>query len=90
MTGALARRVIKAGTIRLIGFVVSRPSLNAFLRRQMYRFPGLAGQVRMAVSRSRRAHQTVPSMVTDEADLTDAAHLVLRDLTYALDHPRQS
>ena len=89
MTGTLARRVVKAGTVRLIGFVVSRPALNAFLRRQMYRFPGLAGKVRMAVSRSRRAHQPVVPLVTDEADLTDAARLVLRDLAYALDHPRQ-
>jgi hypothetical protein len=90
MTAALARRVVKAGAVYLIGFVVSRPALNAFLRRQMYRFPGLAARVRMAVSRSRRAHQPMASVITDEADLTDAARLVLRDLTHALEHRRQS
>lgn len=90
MTRALARSVVKAAAARLVGFIVARPALDAFLRRQVYRFPGLAGRVRMAVSRARRVQPPAQTLVTDEADLTDAGRRVLRDLARACDHPRQS
>jgi hypothetical protein len=90
MMHVLTVRVIKASANRVIEFIVSRPELDAFLRRQIFRFPGIAGRIRAIVSRSRRTHQPAPSAVTSEADLTDAARQVLRDLTHALDHRRQS
>ena len=84
------RRAVRAGALRLVAFILARPALDAFLRRQIYRFPGLAGRARAAVSRSRRAHLAAPSVVTDEAGLTDAARQVLRDLAYAIDRQRHS
>lgn len=84
----MARRVLKAGALRMVGFVLARPGLDGFLRRQIYRFPGIAGRVRAALARSRRATwQTLPVVLTDEADLTDSAREVLHDLRRALDHP---
>ena len=80
----------KAGAMRVVGFVLARPALDAFLRRQLYRFPALSGQVRAAVARSRRAQQTLPTVVTREADLTDNARQVLHDLRRAIDHSRHS
>jgi hypothetical protein len=86
----LARRVARAGALRVVGFILSRPALDTFLRRQIYRFPGLAGRARSMVARSRRPHQNLPAVVTEEAELTDAARLVLHDLARAIDHPRQT
>jgi hypothetical protein len=83
----VARRVLKAGALRVVGFVVARPGLDGFLRRQIYRFPGLAGRVRAAIARSRRSTwQTLPVVLTDEADLTDSAREVLHDLRRAIEH----
>ena len=77
----LVRRTAKAVALRTVGFVVARPGLDAFLRRQLFRFPGLAGRVRAALARSRRTDwQSLPPVMTDEAELTDAARQVLRDL----------
>ena len=82
---AAARRTAKAGALRLIRFIVARPHLDAFLRRQVYRFPGLAGRVRAAIARSRHAHgQALPPIVTEAADLTDNALQVLQDLQRAM------
>jgi len=87
---ALARRAVKAVALRTVGFIIARPGLDAFLRRQLFRFPGLAGRVRAALARSRRtAWQSLPPVMTDEADLTDAARQVLRDLQRAAARPRQ-
>ena len=83
----MARRVLKAGALRMVGFVVARPALDGFLRRQIYRFPGIAGRVRAAIARSRRSTwQTLPGVLTDEADLTDSAREVLHDLQRAIEH----
>lgn len=82
------RGLFKAGALRLVEFVVARPALDAFLRRQVYRFPGVAGRARAAVARSRRAQQNMPADATDEADLSDAARQVLHDLARAIAHPR--
>jgi len=83
MTRRLGRRLVKAGADRILWFIVSRPALDAFLRRQLYRFPGLAGRLRMAVARSRRPLQNLPLVLAEEADLTDSARLVLQDLVRA-------
>jgi len=87
--GTLARRVARAVVLRLIRFIVARPPLDAFLRRQVYRFPGLAGRARAAIARSRRdPGQALPVAVTAEADLTDNARQVLHDLRRAIDPAR--
>jgi hypothetical protein len=86
----LARRAVKAAALRAVAFVVARPRLDGFLRRQLFRFPGLAGRARGFVARSRRADwQVLPTLVADEADLTDAARQVLQDLRRAIGHHRQ-
>lgn len=88
---ALTHRLIKAAVLRLIGFIVARPRLDNFLRPQIYRFPGLAGRARAAIARSRRNHgQALPRVVTEEADLTDAARQVLQDLRRAIDDTRST
>lgn len=84
---AWARQLAKAAALRAITFVVARPRLDDFLRRQIYRFPGLAGRLRGAVALSRRADwQSLPILLSDEAELTDSARQVLADLRRALDH----
>jgi len=75
--------------MRLLRFVVARPRLDAVLRRQVYRFPGIAGRARAAIARSRRpAGQVLPVAVTEEADLTDKARQILQDLRSAIDPTR--
>jgi hypothetical protein len=92
MTGrgrSAARQLVKKAALRAVAFVVARPRLDDFLRRQIYRFPGLAGRVRAAVAHSRRADwQSLPVMLSDEAELTDSARQVLHDLRRAIDHSR--
>ena len=84
------RRAVKVIALRAVAFVVARPGLDGFLRRQLFRFPGFAGRVRAAVARSRRADwQVLPSPLADEADLTDAARQVLSDLKRAIERNRQ-
>jgi len=86
----LARQAVKAAALRTVAFVVARPRLDGFLRRQLFRFPGLAGRLRAAVARSRRADwQALPALPIEEADLTDPARQVLHDLRRALEHTRQ-
>jgi len=86
----MARQFAKKAALRAIAFVVARPRLDDFLRRQIYRFPGLAGRVRAAVAHSRRADwQRLPVLLNDEAELTDSAREVLRDLRRAIDHTRK-
>ena len=85
----LMRRAIKAAALHAVGFIVSRPGLDAFLRRQIYRFPGLAGRARAAVARSRRAGQNLAADVTDAADLSEPARQILRDLERAIAHARR-
>ena len=86
----VARQTVKAAALRTIAFVIARPRLDGFLRRQLFRFPGLAGQVRAAVARSRRADwRPLPTPVADEAELTDAARQVLHDLRRAIGRTRQ-
>lgn len=85
-----ARQVAKDAALRAVAFIVARPRLDGFLRRQLFRFPGLAGRVRAAVARSRRADwQTLPTLPTDESELTDAAREVLYGLKRALERNRQ-
>jgi hypothetical protein len=85
----LARRVLKSGALGVVGFIVARPRLDAFQRRQIYRFPGLAGRARAAIARSRRASgQALPVIHTEEADLTDSARQVLQALERAIDNSR--
>jgi len=84
-----ARRIVKTAALRAVAFVLARPRLDGFLRRQLFRFPGLAGRVRAALARSRRADwQPLPTLPTDEAELTDSARQVLYDLRRAIDHTR--
>lgn len=84
------RQGAKAIALRAVAFVVARPRLDGFLRRQLFRFPVLAGRVRAAVARSRRAEwQSLPTLPTDESELTDAARQVLYDLKRALERARQ-
>lgn len=84
-----ARRVLKSGVLRVVAFIVARPRLDAFLRRQIYRFPGIAGRARAAIARSRRPFgQALPVVLTEEADLTDSARQVLQALERAIDRTR--
>ena len=84
------RLAVRSVALRAVAFVVARPRLDAFLRRQLFRFPGLAGRVRAAVARSRRADwQALPTPLADEADLTDAGRQVLHDLRRAIARNRQ-
>lgn len=83
------RQFVKTIALRAVAFIVARPRLDDFLRRQIYRFPSLAGRVRAAVAHSRRADwQSLPVVLSDEAELTDAARQVLQDLRRAIDHTR--
>jgi hypothetical protein len=84
-----ARQFVKRAALGAVAFIVARPRLDDFLRRQIYRFPGLAGRVRAAVAHSRRADwQSLPVLLSDEAELTEGAREVLRDLRRAIDHNR--
>ena len=83
------RQLVKKAALRAVAFIVARPRLDDFLRRQIYRFPGIAGRVRAAVAHSRRADwQALPVLLSDEAELTDSARQVLGDLRRAIDHTR--
>ena len=85
-----ARQAAKAMALRAVAFVIARPQLDGFLRRQLFRFPGLAGRVRAAMARSRRTDwQALPVLATDEAELTDLARQVLHDLRRAIGHTHQ-
>ena len=87
----LARRLLRQTALRAVAFIVARPRLDEFLRRQIYRFPGLAGRARAAVAHSRRADwQTLPPVLADEAELTDSARQVLHDLRRAIARPPRS
>lgn len=67
-----------------VAFVVARPRVDGFLRRQVYRFPALARRVRAAVAQSRRsAWQSPPTVPADETELTDDARQIVRDLRRA-------
>ena len=84
------RQAAKAGALRAVAFVLARPRLDGFLRRQLFRFPVVAGRVRAALARSRRVEwQSLPTLPTDESELTDAARQVLYDLKRALERTRQ-
>lgn len=86
----VARRLIKRTALAVINFIVARPALDAFLRRQIYRYPGLAGRARAAIARSRRMHsQALPPVLAEEADLTDHARQILRDLARSIDRASQ-
>jgi hypothetical protein len=79
-----ARRALKAA----FGFVLARPALSFFLRRQLYRFPTLANRLRAMAIRSRQRHSPPPP--PDDAPLPDRAQHVLRDLQRAIDQARRS
>lgn len=86
---SLARQAVKKAALGAVAFIVARPRLDDFLRRQIYRFPGLAGRVRAAIAHSRRADwQSLPPVLADEAELTDSARQVLQDLRRAIDRTR--
>jgi hypothetical protein len=83
----MGRRLVKKVALRAVAFVVARPRLDDFLRRQFYRFPGLAGRVRGAIAHSRRADwQSLPVVLANEAELTEGARQVLHDLRRAIDN----
>ncbi|THC45664.1 hypothetical protein C2862_04025 [Massilia sp. Mn16-1_5] len=85
----LLRQAIKSAALRVVAFVVARPRLDEFLRRQIYRFPALAGRVRAAVANSRRADwQSLPVLLADEAELSESARQVLQDLRRSLGRTR--
>ena len=84
-----ARQFITKTALGAVAFIVAHPRLDDFLRRQVFRFPGLAGRVRALVGQSRRAGwQPPPVVLRDEAELTDGAREVLRELRRAIDHTR--
>ena len=86
---SLVRRLVKKLALGAVGFIVARPGLDLFLRRQIYRFPGLAGRVRATVAQSRRSHwQPAPVQLNDETELTESARQVLHDLRRAIDRTR--
>ena len=86
---SLVRGLVKKAALRAVAFIVARPRLDDFLRRQIYRFPRLAGRVRAAVAHSRRADwQSLPVLLSDEAELTGDARQVLQDLRRATDRTR--
>ena len=86
---SLVRQFVKKAALRALAFVVARPRLDDFLRRQIYRFPALAGRARAAIAHSRRADwQPLPVLLSDEAELTDGARQVLQDLRRAIDRER--
>jgi hypothetical protein len=88
-SGRLARQLVKRAALRAVAFIVARPRLDEFLRRQIYRFPGVAGRVRAAIANSRRSDwQTLPPVLADEAELTESARQVLQDLRRAIDQAR--
>lgn len=88
---AILVRAVKAMALRAAGFVIARPRLDAFLRRQLFRFPGLAGRARAALARSRRTDwQSLPPVASDQAELTDTARQVLDDLQRAIARKRHS
>lgn len=89
MTAQPKRSLIKRVALGLISFIVARPALDGFLRRQIYRFPGVAGRIRATIARTRRTQQTLPAIFTQEADLTDDARQVLQDLARGIGHVRQ-
>jgi hypothetical protein len=85
------RQLVKKAALGAVAFIVARPRLDDFLRRQIYRFPGIAGRVRAAIAQSRRADwQSLPVVMADEAELTDGAREVLQDLRRAIDRTRTS
>jgi hypothetical protein len=82
----LLRQLVKTTALRAVAFIVARPGLDEFLRRQIYRFPAIAGRVRSAVASSRRADwQSLPVLLADEAELSESARQVLHDLRRSLD-----
>jgi len=84
------RRFAKRAALGAVAYIVARPRLDDFLRRQIYRFPALAGRVRASVAQSRRSDwQTLPVPLADEAELSDGARQVLRDLQRAIERARQ-
>jgi hypothetical protein len=87
-TGLGARRALKATLKAAFGFVLARPRLSFFLRRQLYRFPTLANRLRAIAIRARQPH--FPPPLPDDAPLPDRAQQVLRDLQRAIDQARRS
>lgn len=86
---SLPRRIAKRAALSAVSFIVARPQLDEFLRRQIYRFPGIAGRARAAVAFSRRSDwQKLPPQLFDEAELGDDARQVLHDLVRAAERVR--
>ncbi|QGZ39527.1 FkbM family methyltransferase [Pseudoduganella flava] len=89
-TGAI--RVAKGLLGRAIRFVVSRPALAFFLRRQIARFPGLVPRARAILMRSR--HTTAApgggATATDLTHVPDAARRVFADLSRPRRQPPHS
>jgi hypothetical protein len=80
---------LRKAALRAVAFILAHPRLDLFLRRQIYRFPKLAGRARAAVAQSRRSDwQALPVQLTNETELTDSARQVLQDLRRALGHTR--
>ena len=85
----LPLRQAKRAALAAVAFVVARPQLDEFLRRQVYRFPLLAGRLRGAVAHSRRSDwQSLPPPLTEESELTDEARQVFHDLQRAIARAR--
>jgi len=81
------RQFVKKIALGAVAFIVARPRLDNFLRRQIYRFPGLAGRARGAIAHARRADwQSLPAVLSDETELTEGARQVLHDLRRAIDN----
>ena len=78
--------IISALARRAIIFVVARPQLNFFLRRQISRFPAIAYHLRGVVARTRHIGWQPPIAVvlSDDGALSEPAREVLEDLRRAL------
>ena len=78
--------LISALARRAIIFVVARPQLSFFLRRQLGRFPALAYRLRTVVARTRHIGWQPPATVvlSDDGVLSEPAREVLQDLRRAL------
>jgi len=84
-------RLAKMLALRVAAFIMARPGLDLFLRRQLFRFPALAGRMRGAIARSRHSDSpSLPPPLADEAELSEPARQVLHELRRALDRSSTS
>lgn len=79
-------RLISRLAGRALAFVVARPRLDFFLRRQIARMPGVANRMRRLAARTRQQAFDLPPIpvLSDDKQLSEPARQVLRDLRQAM------